>query len=38
MRNDVKSGEDKDPIEQVFGYLRRIRNGKATTATRKTYS
>jgi hypothetical protein len=33
MRNDVKSGEDKDPIEQVFGYLRRIRNGKATTAT-----
>lgn len=33
MRNDIKSGEDKDPIEQVFGYLRRIRNGKATTAT-----
>lgn len=33
MRNDIKSGEDKDPVEQVFGYLRRIRNGKATTAT-----
>lgn len=33
MRNDVNSGEEKDPVEQVFGYLRRIRNGNATTAT-----
>lgn len=33
MRNDVSSGEDKDPVEQVFGYLKRIRNGHTTTAT-----
>ena len=32
MRNDAKAGEDKDPIEQYLGYLRRIRNGKVTTA------
>lgn len=32
MRNDVTSGEDKDPIEQALGYLDRIRNGKTQTA------
>jgi hypothetical protein len=31
MRNDAKSGEDKDPIEQALGYLKRIRDGKAQT-------
>jgi hypothetical protein len=31
MRNDASSGEDKDPIEQVFGYLDRIREGGAKT-------
>jgi len=33
MRNDISSGEDKDPVEQVFGYLKRIRNGNTTTAS-----
>ena len=32
MRNDAKSGEDKDPIEQALGYLARIREGKVNTA------
>lgn len=32
MRNDAKSGEDKDPIEQALGYLNRIRKGKVSTA------
>lgn len=32
MRNDAKSGEDKDPIEQALGYLERIRRGGVTTA------
>lgn len=32
MRNDAKSGEDKDPIEQALGYLARIREGKVSTA------
>lgn len=31
MRNDAKAGEDKDPIEQALGYLKRIRNGKVHT-------
>lgn len=31
MRNDAKAGEDKDPIEQALGYLKRIRNGKVQT-------
>lgn len=31
MRNDMKSGEDKDPIEQSLGYLRRIRKGGVKT-------
>jgi hypothetical protein len=31
MRNDAKAGEDKDPIEQALGYLKRIRNGKVKT-------
>jgi len=31
MRNDMKEGEDKNPIEQCLGYLNRIRNGKAKT-------
>jgi hypothetical protein len=33
MRNDAKAGEDKDPIEQALGYLKRIRNGKVKTET-----
>lgn len=33
MRNDAKAGEDKDPIEQALGYLKRVRNGKVTTST-----
>lgn len=32
MRNDARSGEKKDPIEQALGYLDRIRRGKVTTA------
>ena len=32
MRNDASSGEDRDPIEQTLGYLRRIRDGKMQTA------
>jgi hypothetical protein len=32
MRNDAKAGEDKDPIEQALGYLRKVRSGKVTTA------
>ncbi|WP_269542914.1 ATP-binding protein [Cerasicoccus fimbriatus] len=31
MRNDAKPGEDKDPIEQCLGYLKRAREGKVTT-------
>lgn len=31
MRNDAKSGEDKDPIEQALGYLERVREGKTQT-------
>lgn len=31
MRNDAKAGEDKDPIEQALGYLKRIRIGKVQT-------
>ena len=33
MRNDAASGEEKDPIEQALGYLDRIRNGQAQTAS-----
>lgn len=33
MRNDAKAGEEKDPIEQALGYLKRIRSGNVTTAT-----
>lgn len=32
MRNDAKAGEDKDPIEQALGYLKRIRDGNAQTS------
>ncbi len=32
MRNDAGTGEDGDPIEQVLGYLNRIRDGSVTTA------
>lgn len=32
MRNDAASGEDKDPIEQALGYLKRIRQGGVQTA------
>jgi hypothetical protein len=31
MRNDVKSGEDKNPIEQALTYLDRIREGQVKT-------
>jgi hypothetical protein len=31
MRNDAREGEEKDPIEQALGYLRRIRDGKVLT-------
>ena len=31
MRNDAKAGEDKDPIEQAIGYIKRIREGKVKT-------
>jgi hypothetical protein len=31
MRNDVKAGEDKDPIEQALSYLDRVREGKTKT-------
>lgn len=33
MRNDASQGEEKDPIEQSLGYLQRIRDGEAKTAT-----
>ena len=33
MRNDAAEGEEKDPIEQALGYLKRIRDGEVTTAT-----
>ncbi|MCB2199026.1 ATP-binding protein [bacterium] len=33
MRNDAQEGEEKDPIEQALGYLKRIRKGEVTTAT-----
>jgi len=32
MRDDAKSGEEKDPIEQAIGYLDRIRSGDVQTA------
>jgi len=32
MRNDMKEGEEKDPIEQSLGYLERVRLGKVTTS------
>jgi len=32
MRNDAKAGEEKDPIEQALGYLKRVRKGMVTTA------
>lgn len=31
MRNDMAQGEDKDPIEQALGYLKRVREGSVTT-------
>mgnify|MGYP007024036106 CR=1 FL=1 len=31
MRNDAKAGEEKDPIEQALGYLKRVRSGSVTT-------
>lgn len=31
MRDDASEGEEKDPIEQVLGYLIRAREGKITT-------
>jgi len=32
MRDDAKSGEDDDPIEQALGYLKRIRDGEVTSS------
>ncbi|OTQ34651.1 ATP-binding protein [Gilliamella apis] len=31
MRNDMREGEDKDPIDQALSYLEKIRDGKVTT-------
>lgn len=31
MRNDASAGEEKDPIEQALGYLKRVRLGKVST-------
>ena len=31
MRNDAGAGEERDPIEQTLGYLRKIRGGEMTT-------
>ena len=31
MRNDMKEGEDKDPLDQALGYLERIREGSVQT-------
>lgn len=33
MRNDAKVGEEKDPVEQALGYLKKIRAGKVLTKT-----
>jgi len=33
MRNDAAQGEEKDPIEQALGYLKRVRNGQVLTPT-----
>lgn len=33
MRNDAAAGEQKDPVEQSLGYLERIREGGAKTAS-----
>lgn len=33
MRNDASTGEEKDPIEQALGYLKRVRNGAVATAS-----
>lgn len=30
MRNDMREGEDKDPIDQAISYLEKIREGKVT--------
>jgi hypothetical protein len=31
MRNDMREGEDKDPIDQALSYVERIRDGQAKT-------
>lgn len=31
MRNDYSDGEDKNPIQQALGYLKRLREGQVTT-------
>ncbi|MCB4811159.1 hypothetical protein LG204_07510 [Methylovorus menthalis] len=31
MRNDMREGEDKDPIDQALNYVERIREGQAKT-------
>lgn len=33
MRNDMKEGEDKDPIQQSLDYLERVREGQVKTKT-----
>ncbi|MDO9215247.1 MAG: ATP-binding protein [Methylococcales bacterium] len=35
MRNDIKSGEEKNPIEQALKYLKRVREGQVKTANGK---
>lgn len=31
MRNDMREGEDKNPIDQALSYLEKVRDGKVTT-------
>lgn len=31
MRNDMREGEDKDPIDQALGYVERVRDGQVKT-------
>jgi len=35
MRDDMAAGEDKNPLEQVLGYLERIRNGGVLTKEKR---
>jgi len=33
MRNDMREGDEKDPIEQALGYLQKVRAGGVTSRT-----